>query len=359
MGKVITFACLLATLVACAPRAAAPAQSSQPAAPAYDPRAVADFYRGKTVSIVVGFGPGGGFDTYGRLLAKHMGKHIPGEPNLIVENMDGAGSLIAANHLYNVARPDGLTIGVFNEQQFLNQATGVEGVQFDARKFGILGSVVKSSTACTIRADSPYNTAEDMRRRDLPPLIVGGTSVGANTDDMPKLLNATLGFNMRVVSGYAGTSAIRLATESGEVQGMCWSWDSVVSTARNWLETGFIKVLVYQAPERDPRIEDRFPGARRAEDLAPNEENKRIIRAGMATGALAKTFVAPPDTPPDRLKALQDAFSATMNDPEFLADTAQARLEPDPNSAAVSRQIIEEILSLPPDLSRRLADIRK
>lgn len=354
----------LLALSACGPRTgAAPPAAARAAtgraAGEQGAQTAADFYRGKTMTIVVGYGAGGGFDSTARVLAKHLGSHIPGNPNIVVENMDGAGSLIAANHLYNVAKPDGLTIGTFNEQQVLNQTIGMDGVQFDARKFSWIGSALKNTTACTIRADSPYKKAEDFLRKDLPPLLLGGTAPGANTDDFPKLLAALFGTNLRLVSGYRGTADIRLATESREVDGMCWSWESLQATAKHWLDTDFITLPIYQAQERHPKLEERFPNARRAEDLVADEQTKKLIRAANAPGDISKPFVGPPGIPADRLKALQDAFTATMQDPAFLTDTEQARLEIDSNSGEKTAQIVNEILSLPPDLAKRLTEIRK
>lgn len=324
----------------------------------YDPQEVARFYRGKTLTVIVSFPPGGGFDTIGRILGRHIGKHLPGNPSVIVENMAGAGSLIGANHLYNVAKPDGLTIGTFNEVQVINQLTNVEGVEFDARKFGWLGAVQAAATTCTIRADSPYRTPQDLKRKDLPPLIFGGTAPGAATDDVPKLLEHVVGANVKLVSGYGGTAPIRLAVESREVDGLCWTWDSVRATAQHWLDTGYIKALVYQSPEPDPRVLEYFPSALRIEDLVDDPQAKALIRAGTAPAAISKPFVAPPGVPPDRLRALQDAFRATMEDPEFLAEMEQARLEVRAKTAEEALAIVNEILSLPLELAGRLAQIR-
>ncbi len=333
--------------------------SATPVSPvAVNPEQIATLYRGKTITVIVGFAPGGGFDTTARILARHMSNHIPGNPTMIVENVDGAGSLIAANQLYNVAKPDGLTFGTFNEVQIINQLTKMEGVQFDARKFGWLGTVQQASTTCTIRSDSPYNTAQELKRKDLPPLQLGGTGVGTALDDMAKLLEQVVGANVRLVSGYPGTSQIRLAVESRELDGMCWTWDSVRASAQHWLDTKFVKVLAYQAPERDPRVEEYFPDAVRVEDLVDDPQGKALIRAGMAPGALSKPFVTPPGMPAERLKALQDAFEATMKDPAFLAEMEQARLEVRPNNAEAALRIVNEILSLPPELGTRLAQIR-
>lgn len=366
MKRIAIFLMLLAAsavfLAACAQASttAPPRAEAQPvAAPQVDRQAIADHYRGKTVTIIVGYAPGGGFDATARVLSRHLGKHIPGNPSVIVENMDGAGSLISANHIYNVAKPDGLTFGTFNELQVMNQLTGTEGVQFDARKFAWIGSAVRSTTACTIRADSPYKTAQDLKRRDLPPLIVGGTAPGANTDDFPKLLNALAGTNMRLVSGYRGTSDIRLATESNEVQGMCWSFESLQATAQRWVDDNFIIVPVYQARGKSAKILERYPNAVLAEDLVTDETSKKLIRAANAPGEISKPFAAPPGTPPHLLQTLREGFWAAVADPELLADVAQARLDQDPREGAEVEQIVGEILSLDSALAKRLAEIRQ
>jgi tripartite-type tricarboxylate transporter receptor subunit TctC len=320
---------------------------------------VEEFYRGKTISVIVGLAPGGGYDTVARLVARHISKHIPGNPSVIVENMEGAGSLIAANHVYNVAKPDGLTIGAINELQVINQLTSVDGVQFDARKYGWLGNVQQNSLVCTIRSDTPYKVGRDLLRKDLPPLNIGATGPGADTYDFPKALIGALGANMRVVTGYQGTAPIRLAVEGNEVEGLCWAFESVIATAQSWLDTGFATAIVYQAAMPDPRVEQRFPGIQRAEDLASDEPAKRLIRAATAPGAISKPWMLPPATPKDRVEALQKAFAETMNDPAFKADAEQAKVDVNPNTAAETERIVNEILDLPPDLAARLAEIRK
>ncbi|MBM2810038.1 MAG: tripartite tricarboxylate transporter family receptor [Chloroflexi bacterium] len=349
---------LFLLLAACGTRTGSQAVATQvPAAATVNPQAAADFYRGKTISIIVGLGPGGGFDTIARLVSKHMPRHMPGNPNVVVENMDGAGSLIALNHVYNVAKPDGLTIGVFNELQINNQLFGNESVQFDLRKMGWLGNAQQGTTACTIRADSPY--AENLLRKDAPPLIFGGTGPGSNTDDFARVLINLAGINGRLVSGYPGTAQIRLAVEGREVDGMCWTWDSVTATAANWLETNFITVPVYTAASVDQRVLDRFPKAILAEDLVSDPQTKHLMKVSQAAAAISKPFVLPPGVPAERVAALQAAFESTMKDAEFLADAQQARLEISAHNGAQALVIVNEILNLPPDQAKKLADVLK
>jgi tripartite-type tricarboxylate transporter receptor subunit TctC len=349
----------LLTVTACG-RSAAPRAEAQPGSQAAEPnpQATADYFRGKTITIIVGLGPGGGFDTTARLLAKHMGKHLPGNPNVVVENMEGAGSLLATNHLYNVAKPDGLTFGTFNELQVINQLSEGDGVQFDARKFSWLGSAQRAATTCTIRADSPYKTAQDLTRTDLPPLVLGGTGPGANTDDFPKMMNALAGTNIKLVSGYRGTADIRLATESKEVDGLCWTFDSVASTAPKWLEDNFINVPIYQAREKNAKILERWPTATRLEDFVQDENAKKLVRVVAAPQEISKPFAAPPGVPANILGPLQKAYMETMTDPELIADSNQARLEMAPRPAAEVEQIIADILSLDRASVQRLAQIR-
>jgi tripartite-type tricarboxylate transporter receptor subunit TctC len=347
---------LVTTMAACGTRTGAPGgTAAQPSRG----QTAEDFYRGKTVTVIVGLAPGGGFDTVARLVARHIGNHIPGNPSVVVENMDGAGSLIAANHVYNVARPDGLTIGAINELQVINQLTGTEGVQFDARKFGWVGNVQKNAVVCTIRSDTPYKTAQDLLRQDLPPLNIGATGPGADTYDFPKALIGTLGANMRVVTGYTGTAPIRLAVESREVDGLCWAFESVLSTAQAWMDTGFATLIIYQAAAPDARVEQRFPNAPLAETLTTNDQAKRLLRTATAPGAISKPWMVPPGVPPERLEALRQAFEATMKDPAFRADAEQAKVEIDFNNGAQTEKIVNEILDLPPDLTARLAEMRK
>lgn len=358
----IALGAAMALLTACQGSGARPAAGGQPGgaqAGGTSSQSVADFYRGKTITIIVGYAPGGGFDTNARLVAKHLGSHLPGNPNVVVENMDGAASMIAANHLFNVDKPDGLTLGVFNELLTMNQLTGAEGVQFDARKFSWIGSAQQSHTACTIRSDSPYKTAQDFTRKDLPPLVLGGTGPGAQTDDFPKLLIALMGANIKLVTGYRGTADIRLAVDSHEVDGMCWSFESVPSTAGAWLESKSINVPIYQSRDAPTQILGYFPNAARAEDLVPDPTAKQLLRAGTAADAMGKPFAAPPGMPADRLQALRDAFTATVQDPAFQADAAQAKQDVAPHSGQEVEQIVNDLLNLDPALAKRLAEIRK
>src|SRR3989475_12893467 len=195
------------------------------------------FFEGKTVRLVVGFAPGGGFDTYARVISRYMGRHIPGNPTIVVENMTGAGSLISANHLYRVAKPDGLTIGHFNGALFLGQALGQPGIEFDARKFELIGAPIKEDSVCALTRASGI-TSVDKWMASKTPVKLGGVAPGGTPDTNARILKAALGLPIQLVSGYKGTAEIRPAAESGEVAGGCWSWDSIKSTWRRALDSG-------------------------------------------------------------------------------------------------------------------------
>ena len=194
-----------------------------------------DFYEGKTIRIVVGFAAGGGFDTYSRIIARHMGKHIPGKPTIVVENMTGAGSLIAANHVYKAAKPDGLTIGHFIGNLLMGQVLGRTGIEFDARKFEYIGIPVKDKPVCALTKRSGIRSMEEWTAAKTP-VKLGGTAPGTTTDDIAKILKAALRLPIQLVAGYRGTADIRLAADSGELAGGCWGWDSIRATWRKAIE---------------------------------------------------------------------------------------------------------------------------
>jgi tripartite-type tricarboxylate transporter receptor subunit TctC len=253
---------------------------------------------------------------YARTIARHMGKHIAGNPGIIVENMAGAASLISANHVYKAARPDGLTIGHFIGGLFLQQALGRQGVEFDARKFEHLGVPVKDTYSIGLTKASGVASFEQWLAAKTP-LKIGGTAPGSSTDDVPNVLHAALGLPLQVVSGYKGTADIRIAAESGEVAGFCTGWESFKSTWRNALDNGsaFIAVQAVAKPHAD------LPKVPLAINFAKTPEAKKLIELGAHdAGTLARPFVLPPGTPKDRVQILRKAFADTMTDPEFLAD---------------------------------------
>lgn len=332
--------------------AAKPAATQAPA-PKVDTKAIEDFYRGKTIRILVGYTAGGGFDLYSRAVANHLGKQIPGNPSVVVENMPGAASLIAANQVYKASQPDGLTLGVFNQQQVLNQLIGGQGIEFDARKFSWVGSAQSRVTACAARVDSGIGKFQDLLQANQP-LIMGGTGPGSELDDFPKVMRAATGAKVKVVSGYQGSRQVKLAIDSKEVDGMCVSWASLKAEAADLLEQKTITVFAQQslgAKHAD------LPAVPMTEEFAKTPELRQLLRAWSAPLAIGTPFVAPPGVPAARLAALQQAFLAVFKDPAFQADVQKQQLDVDPKSGDQALQVVNEILQTPAAIAKQLADV--
>jgi tripartite-type tricarboxylate transporter receptor subunit TctC len=308
------------------------------------------FYAGKTVRIVVGLAPGGGFDTYARLIGRHLGNHIPGNPTVIVDNMPGAGSLVMANWLYKVAKPDGLTIGHFDGALILGQAIGRPGIEFDAQKFEYLGAAAKEDVVCSISKASGITTIEQWRAAKTP-VKFGALTPGATPNNAPETLKAALGLPIQVVSGYKGTSGIRLGVESGEVAGACWSWQSMRVTWRKALEAGEVVpvIQIVAKPFSD------LPNVPLAINLATTDEARQLIRAGVQnSGAFARPLAVPPGTPADRVEMLRKALADTLKDPAFVADADKAKLAIDPATGEELAELVKEVFALNPALLAKL-----
>jgi len=285
---------------------------------------VADFYAGKQISLYIGYSAGGGYDTYARVLARHIGKHIPGNPTVVPQNMPGAGSLTLANFLYNIAPKDGTAFGTIGRGIAMEPLLGGAGTRFDATRFGWLGSLNSEVSVCASWHTSPVKSFDDMRTREL---IVGGTGSGADTDTYPIALQSLLGLNMRLISGYPGGNDVLLAMERGEVDGRCgWSWTTVVATRPDWLAEQKINVLLQLALEKHPDL----PDVPLVMDLARNDDERMAMELIFARQVMGRPYLAPPGIPPVRLDALRRAFDATAADPEFLADAARIDLELNP-----------------------------
>ncbi len=299
-------------------------------------------YKDKTVRIIVGFSAGGGFDTYSRAIARHMGKHIPGNPTLIVENMTGAGSLIAANHVYKIAKPDGLIIGHFIGSLILGQALGQEGIEFDARRFEYMGAPVKDYLACAMaKASGIANLAQWMASKT--PVKLGGTGRGGTIDNAVKIFKVALGLPVQLISPYKGTADIRIAVEAGELAGSCWEWGGMKVAWRKQLDSGDVAVVLQAVPKAFPEL----PDVPLAISLAKTEEARRLIQAGVhEPGAIARPYVLPPGTPKDRVQILRKAFQNTMRDPEFLADAKKSNLDIDPLDGEEMETIVAGLFKL-------------
>jgi len=314
-----------------------------------------DFYSGKTIRIVVGFPAGGGFDTYSRIIARHMNKYIPGKPAMIVENLTGAGSLIAANSVYKAAKPDGLTIGNFIGNLIMQQLFGGPRIEFDARKFEWLGVPVKDHVACALTTASGI-TSLDRWAAAKTPVKLGGSAPGTTNDDVAKLLKASLGLPIQLVSGYKGTAPIRLAAESGEIDGGCWAWESIKVTWRKGLDAGQVKVVLQAVPKPHPDL----PKVPIAIDLAKTDEARKLIQVGIHdTSAVTRPYTLPPGTPKDRVQMLRKAFMETMKDKEFLAEAEKAKLDVDPLSGEETEKIIAGLFQLDRPMVAKLSDILK
>lgn len=312
------------------------------------------FYKGKTARIIVGFSAGGGFDTYSRVLARHMVKHIPGSPTIIVENMTGAGSLIAANHLYKVAKPDGLSIGHFIGGLFLGQVLGQKGVQFDARKFEYIGAPVRDQSVCALSKASGVATVEQWLAAKTP-LKMGGVAPGSSTpDNVTRVLRTALGLPIQVVTGYKGTADVRLAVDGGELAGGCWGWDSVSATWRKALSSGDVVVVLQAGRKPHPDL----PNVPLAIKLAKSEEARQLIEVAIHNDAeILRTYTLPPGTPKDRVQILQRAFADTLKDPEFLAEAKKANLGVDPVSGEEIAKIIAGFFKLSPGFLAKLKEV--
>jgi len=291
--------------------------------------AVADFYKGKQVNVIVGYGPGGGYDVYGRLVARHIGRHIPGNPNVVVQNMPGAGSLRAANYIYSAAPKDGTVFGIFaRNMPLLGILGGNPNVQFDARKFTWLGSsssFVTDAYLMIVRADAPVKRIEDARRPGGPQLVLGGTAEGATGNDVPILLRDTLGLNIKLITGYPDSNALFLAIDRGEIQGRTTDYSSIKTNRPEWLKpNGGMNVLLQFA--RTTRHPD-FPNVPTARELARTDAARSLIELGELPYTLARPFAAPAGVPDDRAKALQNAFLAAHKDPQLLEEAAKLRLD--------------------------------
>lgn len=313
-----------------------------------------EFYKNKTIRIVVGFSPGGGMDIYARAVGRHLGRNIPGNPSVIVENMPGAGSLIAANHLYNQVKADGLTIGSWIGGLVLQQVIGQQkGIEFDARKFEWLGLPAGDSSSCAVTKTAGVANTDQWFAAKAP-VKIGAMAPGSVTSDIPKILKAALNLPIQIVEGYKGTAEIRLAADSGEVDGGCWGWETIKIMWQKGLETGDTKVLIQMLPKKHPEL----PGVPNALDLAKTDDARQLIKIGIIDPAtMVRALSLPPGTPKDRVQILRDAFMATMKDPKFLAEAKTAQLDLNPMPGHEVEKIVHGFFTLQPSAVAKLRDV--
>jgi len=313
------------------------------------------FYDGKAIRMIVGFTPGGGYDAYTRTIGRHMGKHIPGNPAIIVENMPGAGSMISANYVFKAAKPDGLTIGHFIGGLFLQQLLAKPGIEFDAAKFHYVGVPAQDNFVIGIAKSTGIADVESWLASKQV-VKFGGVASGSGSDDIPNVLKVTLGLPIQLVSGYKGTADVRLAFNSGEVAGVSNSWESTKSTWRKELETGELKLVLQVTLKPHPE----FLKLPMALNYAKTDEAKRLISTvARVHGATVRPYVLPPNTPADRVQIIRKAFMDTMKDPDFLAEAKKANLDINPADGAELEQSVKEILKLEPGLVAKLKEILK
>jgi tripartite-type tricarboxylate transporter receptor subunit TctC len=310
-----------------------------------------EFYQGKTIRFIVGFSAGGGYDSYTRTIARHIGKHIPGKPGTVVENMTGAGSILAANHIYNKVEPDGLTIGVWNSHNVFNDAMDDKSIRLDGRKIGWIGAPSKDTVVCAIMGFTGPKTFEEIRNSKKA-VKMGATRSG-NTVHLPMMLNKWAETNFEIIPGYGGTSRIRLAMQSREVDGGCWSWESMRTTARTMLDAKggdeLIPFIIHKNWE-EPEVKDIATFTQMIKD----PDNRRAYTTWNAPNEFARPLSLPPGAPKDRLEVLRRAFAATMKDPEFIADAKKSKLDLDYASGAEIEKHVDNIYSIPPKVKENL-----
>jgi tripartite-type tricarboxylate transporter receptor subunit TctC len=321
------------------------------AAPA-DAQSPAESLAGRNVTLIIGFGPGGGYDLWGRLVARHIGKHLPGNPTVVAQNMPGAGSYVAASHIYGAAAKDGTVFAIIARDAALGPLSGAPGARFDATKLSWLGSPTREHNACIANATAKVKTANDLRDNEL---ILGDTGPGTGTRSYPKVLNDLLGYKFKLVSGFRSSADVFLAMERGEVDGICESLDSIHQRKPEWIPNKIVNVLLQAGAESRPEL----AGVPNVMTLARNDEEKQVLEYLYAGQDIGRPFVAPPDLPPERLKMLRDAFNATMKDPEFAVDVKRNKFDLEPEDGEHLAALINKIYATPKAIIDRVSNLIK
>jgi tripartite-type tricarboxylate transporter receptor subunit TctC len=316
--------------------------------------AIEDFYRGKSLDMIVGFSAGGGYDVYARMIARHMGRHIPGQPTIVSRNMEGAGSMRLANWLYAIAPKDGTVMGSFARGVPLDPLFGNPGPQFkDAAAFSYIGSANDEVSVCGVNKSAGISSFSDLLSREL---VVGGFGAGTESEQHVKLLNAVLGTKIKLVKGYPGGNDVNLAMERNEVQGRCgWSWTGIRAQYMDRVKDGSLVILVQNSLAKHADL----PDVPVIMDLANTDEQKQMLRLVLGPQKMGRPVMAPPDLPPARLTALRRAFDETMKDPEFLREADKAQLEISPITGEEMEKIMVDAYKTPPELVRRTAEAIK
>ncbi len=313
--------------------------------------AVADFYKGRTINLYIGYSVGGAYDVYARMIARYMGNHIPGNPVIVPQNMEGAGSLRAANYIYTRAPKDGTAIATFARGAAFFPLMGLEGATYDATKLNWLGSANNETSLCVAWASTGIKSIDDLKTREM---TAGGTGPTDDTVQFVKIIDGTLGTKIRPVTGYPGGGDLLLAMERGEVQGRCgWSYSSLLSTRPDWVKDHKINILLQLGLKKHPDL----PDVPLVMDLPMSDENKSILKLVFARQVMGRPYTAPPGIPADRLAALRKAFWDTVHDPAFLADAQKAELEINPETGADVQKLVVDIYKIHPDIAKKAGEM--
>ena len=318
--------------------------------------AQADFYKGKTITVYIGTTPGALYDQWGRILAQHMGKHIPGKPDLIVQNMPGAGHMIAANYVYNRTKPDGLSlIGSIVPTLYFDQLVGRKEAQFDWAKFVWIGSPVQGESQMYMRADTPYKTIEDVRNAKEPPRC-GAQGTSDSAYYLPKLFEETIGTKFNLVQGYPGGPEIDLAVERGEIHCRSFTIEAFMSREpyHTWRKKGFVRNIIQTGKKKDAKLPETPTLWEMMDRYKTPEGSRRLATLMLASGQLGRPMMGTPGIPADRVKILRDAFAATVKDPEFLADIDKRQFDLDPVPGEDLEKIVKDVMSQPADIVARM-----
>ncbi len=313
-----------------------------PATARADP--VEDFYKGRAITILVGYSPGGSYDAAARVLAKYMGRYIPGKPNIVTQNMPGAGTLTLVNALYNVSPKDGTTFGIFARGMAMEPLIGGAETRFDSSKFTWIGSSTNEISMCVTYGNSPVKAWADALVKDF---TVAGNGSGSDPDVFANVLSSLFGLKGRLISGFPGSAEISLAMERGEVDGRCgWSWSSIKAEKADWLKDGKLNLIVQLALKKAVDL----PNVPLVTDFARNDRERQILQLIFSRQTMGRPFAAPPGVPADRVRALRFAFDETMKDPEFLAEAEKRGLEINPVSGADVEALVAELYRTPKDV---------
>jgi tripartite-type tricarboxylate transporter receptor subunit TctC len=314
--------------------------------------AQADVLAGKSVQMIIGFGPGGGYDLWARTLGRHIGKHLPGNPNVVPQNMPGAGSFTAASYIFNIAPKDGSALGIIARDAALGPLTGASGARFDPTRLSWIGTPTKETNVCIAFHTAQVKSVQDLYDKQL---ILGDTGPGTGTRSYPKALNELLGMKFKLVGGFPASSDVFLAMERGEVDGICESLDSIKIRRPDWIQSGKVAILFQGGAEPNPELK----GVPFVRDLARTPEQKQAIEFLYAGQGIGRPFVAPPDLPAERLKMLRDAFNATMKDADFVAETKKSKLELEPEDGEHLAALIAKIYATPKPIVDKIANLIK